>query len=94
MRTPFDPCRFDPQLIDLCADVVQEATGHAPRLPSGPLHDAAEMGRIMPAVMMFATSTNGLSHCQEEDTPEADLEATIDAFLRLIDKTVAKVVAA
>ena len=84
-----DPCRFDPRLVDLCAEAVHEATGHAPRLPSGPLHDAVEMGRIMPAVMMFAMSINGLSHCKEEDTAEADLEVTIDAFLRLIDKTVA-----
>jgi N-carbamoyl-L-amino-acid hydrolase len=88
-----DPCRFDPRLVDLCTSAVQEATGHAPRLPSGPLHDAVEMGRIMPAVMMFAKSTNGLSHCKEEDTPEADLEVTIDAFLRLVDKTVAAVAA-
>ncbi len=88
-----DPCRFDPRLVELCAEAVQEATGHAPRLPSGPLHDAVEMGRIMPAVMMFAVSTNGLSHCKEEDTPEADLEVTIDAFLRLVDKTVAAVAA-
>jgi allantoate deiminase len=88
-----DPCRFDARLVDLCAEAVQEATGHAPRLPSGPLHDAVEMGRIMPAVMMFAVSTNGLSHCKEEDTPEADLEVTIDAFLRLVDKTVAAVAA-
>jgi N-carbamoyl-L-amino-acid hydrolase len=43
--------------------------------------------------MMFASSTNGLSHCKEEDTPEADLEATLDAFLRLVDKTVAAVAA-
>jgi allantoate deiminase len=88
-----DPCRFDARLVELCADAVQEATGHAPRLPSGPLHDAVEMGRIMPAVMMFAVSTNGLSHCKEEDTPEADLEVTIDAFLRLVDKTIAAVAA-
>jgi hypothetical protein len=52
------------------------------------------MGRVMPSVMMFAKSTNGLSHCKEEDTPEADLEVTIDAFLRLVDKTVAMVAAA
>jgi N-carbamoyl-L-amino-acid hydrolase len=88
-----DPCRFDPRLVELCAAAVQEVTGHAPRLPSGPLHDAVEMARIMPAVMMFARSTNGLSHCKEEDTPEADLEATLDAFLRLVDKTVAAVTA-
>jgi allantoate deiminase len=89
-----DPCRFDPRLVELCAEAVQEATGHAPRLPSGPLHDAVEMGRIMPAVMMFAVSSNGLSHCKEEDTPEADLEVTIEAFLRLVNKTVAAVAAA
>jgi N-carbamoyl-L-amino-acid hydrolase len=88
-----DPCRFDPRLVELCAEAVQETTGHAPRLPSGPLHDAVEMARLMPAVMMFAKSTNGLSHCKEEDTPDADLEVTIEAFLRLVDKTVAAVAA-
>ncbi|MEO7276096.1 MAG: hydantoinase/carbamoylase family amidase [Vicinamibacterales bacterium] len=88
-----DPCRFDPRLVELCAEAVQDVTGHAPRLPSGPLHDAVEMARLIPAVMMFASSTNGLSHCKEEDTPEAHLEATIDAFLRLVDKTIAAVAA-
>ena len=86
-----DPCPFDQRLVALCVEAVQEVTGHAPRLPSGPLHDAVEMGRVMPAVMMFAMSSNGLSHCKEEDTPEADLELTIEAFQRLIDKTVAMV---
>ena len=64
-----EPRPFDPRLIALCAEAVQEVTGDAPRLPSGPLHDAVEMGRLMPAVMMFARSSNGLSHCKEEDTP-------------------------
>ena len=45
--------------------------------------------RLMPAVMMFAKSTNGLSHCKEEDTPEPYLEQTIEAFLKLVQKTVA-----
>jgi allantoate deiminase len=84
-----EPFHFDPRLLALCEASVREVTGHAPRLPSGPLHDAVEMARLMPAVMMFAASTNGLSHCKEEDTPEADLEATIDAFQRLVDKTIA-----
>lgn len=88
-----EPRRFDARLVDLCAEAVLEATGHAPRLPSGPLHDAVEMGRLMPAVMMFACSSNGLSHCKEEDTPEPSLEVTIDAFLRLVEKTVALVAA-
>jgi N-carbamoyl-L-amino-acid hydrolase len=88
-----EPRRFDPRLVELCAEAVLEVTGHAPRLPSGPLHDAVEMGRLMPAVMMFACSPNGLSHCKEEDTPEPALEVTIDAFLRLVEKTVALVAA-
>jgi allantoate deiminase len=86
-----EPRPFDPRLIELCAESVREITGDAPRLPSGPLHDAAEMVPHMPVVMMFAFSSNGLSHCKEEDTPEPHLEQTIDAFLRLVEKTVATV---
>ena len=84
-----DPRPFDPRLIELCADAVREVTGDAPRLPSGPLHDAAEMVPHMPVVMMFAYSSNGLSHCKEEDTPEPYLQQTIEAFLRLVQKVVA-----
>jgi len=83
-----DPRPFDPRLIELCAEAVREVTGDAPRLPSGPLHDAAEMVPHMPVVMMFAYSSNGLSHCKEEDTPEPHLRQTIEAFLRLVDKVV------
>jgi allantoate deiminase len=86
-----EPRPFDARLIELCAEAVQEVTGDAPRLPSGPLHDAAEMVPHMPTVMMFAYSSNGLSHCKEEDTPEPHLEKTIDAFQRLVEKTVAAV---
>ncbi len=86
-----EPRPFDPDLIRLCEDAVREETGDAPKLPSGPLHDAAEMVPHMPVVMMFAYSSNGLSHCKEEDTPEPHLEKTICAFLRLVQKTVAHV---
>ena len=44
----------------------------------------------MPVVMMFAYSSNGLSHCKEEDTPEPHLQKTIEAFLRLVEKTVSE----
>jgi allantoate deiminase len=81
-----EPRPFDSALIKLCAEAVQEVTGDAPHLPSGPLHDAAEMVPHMPVVMMFAYSSNGLSHCKEEDTPEKHLERAIDAFLLLVKK--------
>ena len=83
-----EPRPFNPRLIALCAEAVREVTGDAPQLPSGPLHDAAEMVPHMPVVMMFAYSSNGLSHCKEEDTPEPHLEQTITAFLRLVEKAV------
>ena len=83
-----EPRPFDPRLIEMCAEAVGAVTGDAPRLPSGPLHDAAEMVPHMPVVMMFAYSSNGLSHCKEEDTPEPYLLQTIDAFLRLVDAVV------
>jgi N-carbamoyl-L-amino-acid hydrolase len=84
-----EPRPFDPKLIELCAEAVREVTGDAPRLPSGPLHDAAEMVPHMPVVMMFAYSSNGLSHCKEEDTPEPHLLKSIEAFLTLVRKVVA-----
>src|SRR3954469_5319411 len=83
-----EPRPFDPALIRLCEEAVREETGDAPRLPSGPLHDAAEMVPHMPVVMMFAYSSNGLSHCKEEDTPIPHLETTIRAYLRLVQKTI------
>jgi len=54
-----NPRPFDAALVRLCEDAVREETGDAPRLPSGPLHDAAEMVPHMPVVMMFAYSSNG-----------------------------------
>lgn len=83
-----EPRPFDANLIALCTEAVREVTGDAPQLPSGPLHDAAEMVPHMPVVMMFAYSSNGLSHCKEEDTPEPYLLKTIEAFLLLVHKTV------
>ena len=81
-----EPRPFDPTLIKLCSEAVREVTGDAPHLPSGPLHDAAEMVPHMPVVMMFTYSSNGLSHCKEEDTPEEHLERAIEAFLLLVRK--------
>ena len=86
-----EPRPFDPHLLQLCEEAVRAVTGDATRLPSGPLHDAAEMVPHMPTVMMFAYSARGLSHCKEEDTPLPHLEKTIQAFLLLVDKTVASV---
>jgi N-carbamoyl-L-amino-acid hydrolase len=83
-----EPRAFDAALIGLCEDAVREETGLAKRLPSGPVHDATEMAALMPAVMLFAASPNGLSHCREEDTPDDVLEQAIRAYVRLVGKTI------
>jgi allantoate deiminase len=83
-----EPRPFNPALLQLCEESVREITGDAPKLPSGPLHDAAQMVPHMPVVMMFTYSSRGLSHCKEEDTPEEHLEKAIRAFLLLVEKTI------
>lgn len=81
-----EPTIFDPALTKLCQAAVAEETGEATTMYSGPLHDAAEMAKIVPSIMLFAMSSKGLSHCKQEDTPEQDLEVAGRAFLRLADK--------
>ena len=83
-----EPLLFDDDLIAMAEESVEEVVGKSHRLPSGPLHDAAEMARHMPTVMLFAKSLKGLSHTKEEDTPEEDLELAVQALHRLAVKTV------
>jgi N-carbamoyl-L-amino-acid hydrolase len=83
-----EPVPFDPALIELCSEAIVETVGEAPRLPSGPLHDAAEVSRCgIPAVMMFVQSLAGLSHNRAEDTRSEHLEEAVRAFGLLAEKT-------
>ncbi len=86
-----EPRLFDRALIELAREAVREITGDAPVLPSGPLHDSAEMVPHMPAVMLFAYSSRGLSHCKEEDTPLPYLSQAIQSFILLIEKSLARI---
>jgi N-carbamoyl-L-amino-acid hydrolase len=82
-----EPIPFDEKLIALAEEACEEVAGSSHRLPSGPLHDAAEMARVMPAVMLFVKSLRGLSHTKDEDTPEEDIELAVQALHRLTEKT-------
>jgi hydantoinase/carbamoylase family amidase len=75
-----EPIPFDDQLIAIARAACQEVSGTDRALPSGPLHDAAEMARLVPTVMLFSSSTNGLSHAKEEDTPVEHLELAAKAY--------------
>ncbi len=83
-----EPLPFHPALIDLCEQAIRETAGTVRRLPSGPLHDAAEVSRAgIPTVMMFTQSLQGISHNKIEDTKEEHLEQAVTAFDRLAAKT-------
>ncbi len=87
-----EPILFDPALIDLCDDACRAVTGTSHRLPSGPLHDAAEVARAgVPTVMLFVQSLRGLSHTKLEDTREEHLELAVAALDRLAESTIARV---
>ncbi len=84
-----EPIPFHPALIELCREAIAETAGPAPALPSGPLHDAAEVARCgIPTVMMFVQSLRGISHNKIEDTREDYLEQAVIALDRLATKTV------
>jgi beta-ureidopropionase / N-carbamoyl-L-amino-acid hydrolase len=85
-----EPILFDDTLVGLCEEAIAEVAGTIHRLPSGPLHDAAEVSRSgVPTVMLFVQSLRGLSHTKLEDTREEHLELAVAALDRLATKTVA-----
>ena len=89
-----EPILFDDALIELADESIREVVGESHRLPSGPLHDAAEVARAgVPTVMLFVQSLRGLSHTKLEDTKEEHLELAVEALDRLTDKTIARVAA-
>lgn len=83
-----EPIPFHPHLIDLCEEAIGEVASRSHRMPSGPLHDAAEVARLgIPTVMMFVQSLKGISHNKIEDTRVDDLKIAVEAFSRLAAKT-------
>ena len=89
-----EPILFDDALIELAHESIMEVAGTSHRLPSGPLHDAAEVARAgVPTVMLFVQSLRGLSHTKLEETKEEHLELAVQALDRLTTKTIDRVAA-
>jgi N-carbamoyl-L-amino-acid hydrolase len=87
-----EPILFDETLIELADESIREVTSDSHRLPSGPLHDAAEVARAgVPTVMLFVQSLRGLSHTKLEDTKEEHLELAVQALDKLVSKTIERV---
>ena len=85
-----EPILFEETLIGFAEEAIRDVAGTAHRLPSGPLHDAAEVSRAgVPTVMLFVQSLRGLSHTKLEDTKPEHLELAVQALDRLATKTLA-----
>jgi hydantoinase/carbamoylase family amidase len=82
-----EPVPFNNDLINFCDEAIRETGAQPHRLPSGPLHDAAEVARAgVPTIMMFVQSLHGISHNKIEDTKEEHLEMAVTAFDKLANK--------
>jgi N-carbamoyl-L-amino-acid hydrolase len=85
-----EPILFDEALIALTEEAITEVADTCHRLPSGPLHDAAEVARAgIPTVMLFVQSLRGLSHTRLEDTRPEHLELSVRALDVLASKVLA-----
>ena len=83
-----EPVPFHETLVNFCDSAILETCGVSHLMPSGPLHDAAEVSRAgIPTVMMFVQSLHGISHNKIEDTREEHLELCAIAFDKLARKT-------
>ena len=80
-----EPVAMDARLRDALADAAETvAPGKWRKMPSGALHDATNVARLMPVAMLFAPSINGISHAFEEDTAEDDLVAAVEVLGRAV----------
>ncbi|QFT58587.1 N-carbamoyl-L-amino acid hydrolase [Sulfitobacter sp. THAF37] len=80
-----DPVKMDARLrgaLEAGAEAV--APGKWRAMPSGALHDATNVSRLMPVAMLFVPSINGISHAFEEDTAEEDLVAGVEVLARAV----------
>jgi hydantoinase/carbamoylase family amidase len=85
-----EPILFHRELVDMCDATIEDVAGASHRLPSGPLHDAAEVSRAgIPTVMMFVQSLRGLSHTKLEDTKPEHLELAVEALDQLTAEAIA-----
>jgi N-carbamoyl-L-amino-acid hydrolase len=83
-----DPQPFAPGLVDVAREVCAELTGRERVLPSWALHDATPLAGVVPTAMVFTSSTDGISHARQEDTPEEHLRLGVEAFYRTVCRVI------
>lgn len=76
-----EPTPFDPVIVDAIGGAVRELGLPKRTLWSGAGHDAKYAAQVCPSGMIFVRSQGGLSHCEQEHSTPADLEAGANVLL-------------
>jgi len=80
-----EPVAMDGRLrgaLEAAAEALAPGAWRA--MPSGALHDATNVSRLMPVAMLFVPSIGGISHDFAEDTAEEDLVAGLQVLARAV----------
>jgi N-carbamoyl-L-amino-acid hydrolase len=84
------PQPFASELVDVAREACAALTGRERVLPSWALHDATQIAGVVPAAMVFCSSTRGISHAREEDTPEEHLRLGLEAFYQTVCRVITR----
>ncbi|MEM8825052.1 MAG: hydantoinase/carbamoylase family amidase [Pseudomonadota bacterium] len=83
--TSLPPVAMDGRLRGVLGEAAEAvAPGRWREMPSGALHDATNVARVLPVGMLFAPSIGGISHAFDEDTDEADLVTCLSVLHRAV----------
>ena len=83
------PVRFDPALVSIFEEVVGNQQGKSVTIPSGPLHDAAEVAAAgIPTAMLFVRSRDGISHSPAEFTDNDDIRQAVIALNSVVERLI------
>lgn len=75
---------MSPQLMGLFEEACLKHGVTPMLLPSGPAHDAAAMGAVVPTALLFVPSIDGLSHCPQENTSPEHLALGVKVLKEVI----------
>jgi len=84
-----EPLPLDATLIDLLEQAASAEAASSRRMPSGAGHDAMEVGRHVPAGMLFVPSRRGISHSPEEFTEPEQCELGARVLARALESLLA-----
>jgi allantoate deiminase len=79
-----EPVTLSPTIQDMLEQICSQRGLSCMRMPSGAVHDAQVMARLVDTGMIFIPSRGGRSHCPEEYSEPAHVEQGVNVLLDAI----------